>query len=110
MPSLRDLVDSPELAKALPPQVISQALGELLLLLARLLIQSTATLGTTQTEKPEASDRLLSVTEVSRILNVRPARVYDLVRRDTLPAVHVGKYIRIRGRDLERWIAGQREK
>jgi excisionase family DNA binding protein len=90
---------------------VRSPIGEhsIVLLLARLLVQASATPGTTQTEKPEALDRLLSVVEVSRILNLRPPHVYELVRRHTLPAVRVGKYVRVRAADLQVWIEAQRE-
>lgn len=48
---------------------------------------------------------LLTVQEVSAILQVRPARVYELVRIGLLPAVHLGRQVRFRKAELERWIA-----
>ena len=111
MPStLRELIEAPERARALPPDAMAAVLGELILLLARLLVHTSATLTTTQTARPEALDRLLSVVEVATVLSLRVPRVYELIRRGRLPAVRVGRSVRIRPCDLHAWIEGQREK
>jgi len=89
---------------SLAPEAVAAVIGQLILLLTRLLVHASVTPDTTETAQPVALDRLLSVIEVSRILNLRPARVYDLVRRRTLPAVRAGKFIRIRPHDLRIWI------
>ena len=45
-----------------------------------------------------------SVGEVSRLLGLRKARVYTLVREGVLPAVHIGRQIRIDKNALSEWI------
>lgn len=109
-PALRDLVDSPERARALPPEAMAAVLGELILLLARLLVQTAVTPNTTHPKNPPELERLLTVAETATILNLRPARVYELVRRRVLPIVRVGKTLRVKSGDLRGWIEGQREK
>ncbi len=52
---------------------------------------------------------MLTVREAATLLNLRHAYVYELIRQRTLPALHVGKYVRIRSRDLQAWIEAQRE-
>jgi excisionase family DNA binding protein len=108
-PSLRDLLDAPDRARSLQPEAMAEVLGDLVLLFTRLLLQASATPETMQATKPEDPDRLLTVDETATILNLRPARVYELARRRVLPAVRVGKYVRVRSRDLQSWIEDQRE-
>jgi excisionase family DNA binding protein len=108
-PTLRELLEAPERARSLPPEAMAEALGELILLVARLLVQTSVTPGTTQTENPETLDRLLSPVEVAAVLGVRVSRVYELIRQHRLPTVHVGRYLRVRRSDLRTWIDDQRE-
>jgi excisionase family DNA binding protein len=110
MPTLRELLEAPDLARSLQPGAMAEVLGELVLLLARFLAQASATPGTTQATNPEDPDRLLTVRETAALLSVRPPHVYELVRRHTLPAVRVGRFVRLRARDLHAWTEGQREK
>src|SRR6266851_1385617 len=106
---LRELLEAPERARSLPPEAMAEVLGELVLLLARLLVQTTVTPSTSQTEQPEALDRLLSAVEVATVLGVRVPRVYEIIRQHRLPTVRVGKYLRVRPSDLRTWIDDQRE-
>jgi excisionase family DNA binding protein len=48
--------------------------------------------------------RLLSVPEVAKLLSVTPGRVYELVRLRLLPAVHLGRQIRVEEQTLREWI------
>lgn len=52
-------------------------------------------------------DPLLDVNDVARLLGVRPRRVYELAEtRDQnvrLPAVRIGRTLRFRRADIERW-------
>jgi excisionase family DNA binding protein len=109
-PTLRELLEAPEGARSLAPEAMTEVIGELVLLLARLLVQTTVMSASPQTVNPEALDRLLTVDEVSGILSLRPARVYELIRMRRLPGLHVGKHVRVRSGDLQAWIEGQREK
>ncbi len=49
--------------------------------------------------------RTLTVPEVARILRVPNLHVYRLVRQGNLPAVHVGRWVRIPEEALRAWIA-----
>ncbi|MGC2494620.1 MAG: helix-turn-helix domain-containing protein [Candidatus Binatus sp.] len=44
----------------------------------------------------EPSERLLTVVEVAKMLECARSYVYELVRKGSIPAVHLGKYVRIR--------------
>ncbi len=108
-PTLREVLEAPERVGSLPPEAMPEVLGELVLLLVHLLTQISGTPGTKHPKKPEDLDRLLTVAETATVLSLRPARVYELVRQRVLPAVRVGKYVRVRSRDLQAWIEDQRE-
>jgi len=105
--TLRDLVEAPERASSIPPNAMAGLLGELVLLLARLLVQISVT--PTYEQAGKDIDRLLTVRETATFLSVRPPHVYELIHRRVLPAVRVGKYVRVRASDLHAWIENQRE-
>jgi len=48
--------------------------------------------------------RLLRITEVARILDQHETRVYQMIRAGLLPAVHLGRQVRIDELALEKWI------
>jgi excisionase family DNA binding protein len=48
--------------------------------------------------------RLLRAEEVAEVLGVAKCRVYDLVRAGLLPAVHLGRQIRIDEEALRNWV------
>ena len=50
--------------------------------------------------------RLLTVVEVAEnILNIKPERVYTLIREGLLPSVRLGRQVRIDSIALEEWIS-----
>ena len=108
-PTLRELLEAPERARSLPPEAMAEVLGELVLLLARLLVHASDTPGTAQATNREDLDPLMTVAEVAHVLNLRASRVYEIVGQRRLAAVRLGKHIRIRRLDLRDWIEGQRE-
>ncbi len=46
------------------------------------------------------TDRLLTVAEAARALSCSPAQIYRLVQRRDLPAIHIGRLVRLRPADL----------
>jgi len=48
--------------------------------------------------------RLLRAEEVAEVLGVAKCRVYDLVHAGLLPAVHLGRQIRIDEEALRNWV------
>ena len=58
------------------------------------------------TNGPEP-DRLLTLPEVAERLAIPMGHAYDLARRDLLPVVRFGKYVRVSAASLTRWIAQQ---
>ena len=85
-------------------------LGELVLLLARLLVMiNTSVPGTQQDPKQDVQERLFTVQQVADLLGVRRAHIYALARRRELPVIHVGKFVRIRPDDLHLWLQHHRQ-
>lgn len=54
--------------------------------------------------EPISKGPLLTVEEVSKRLSVPKSRAYELVRRDLLPVVRIGRQVRIDPEELEAWI------
>jgi excisionase family DNA binding protein len=107
-PTLRELIEAPESMQTLSPEARAAVLGQVVILLAQLLVQAAATPVTTPVQKGQDPARLLTVAETAHLLSVRPPHVYELIRRRRLPALRVGKYVRVRSRDLQAWIEDQR--
>jgi excisionase family DNA binding protein len=58
--------------------------------------------------KTEWTDRLLlRLPEVASLLGVGRSTVYEMVQRGDLPAVHVGRAVRIPSAALHRWVEQQ---
>ena len=109
-PTLRELLEAPERARALPPEAMAAILGELVLHLARLLVMiNTRVPGTQQDPKQETQEHLLTVQQAADLLGVRPAHVYALARRRELPVIRVGKFVRIRQGDLHVYLERHRQ-
>ena len=49
---------------------------------------------------------VLTVPEVAAELQIPPSTVYDLIRRGVIPAVRIGKRLRVPKRRLEDWVNG----
>jgi excisionase family DNA binding protein len=77
------------------PPDLQPLVGELARLIGTALVR---TLGDQSRRAPEAaaSDRLLSVPTAATLLGFKPQYVYELIRRGQLPAVQIGKYVRVR--------------
>jgi len=54
-----------------------------------------------------SSSRFLTVAEVADELRVSNMTVYRLIKSEQLPATRVGKSLRIRTDDVERFLAGR---
>ena len=51
------------------------------------------------------SDELLTADDVAELLRVTPAWVYAETRRNRIPHVRLGRYVRYRRQSLDAWIA-----
>ncbi len=50
-------------------------------------------------------DELLRPGEVQLILRIGRSKLYEMIAREEVPVVRIGRAVRIPRRDLERWIA-----
>jgi len=57
--------------------------------------------------KDATRSRFLTVAEVAEELRVSSMTVYRLIKSEQLPATRVGKSLRIREDDVERFLAGR---
>jgi excisionase family DNA binding protein len=53
---------------------------------------------------PVPDDGLLKMSDVLRLLNISRTALFNLRRRGLLPSVHVGRALRFRRQDVERYI------
>jgi len=49
-------------------------------------------------------DTVYTVPEVATILKMSKSKLYDLVKRDRIPYLKIGRNVRIRQSDLNRWL------
>ncbi len=54
------------------------------------------------------SGRLLTAAEVGEFLQVNPRWVLGAARRNAIPHIRLGRYVRFRRVDLEAWLLEQR--
>ena len=56
----------------------------------------------------DAEHEYLKVPEVARVLRIARSRAYELVADGEIPAVKIGRSVRVSRKELERWLEGQR--
>ncbi len=56
----------------------------------------------------DTQHEFLKVPEVAKELRIARSRAYELVASGTIPAVKIGRSVRVSRRDLERWLEEQR--
>ena len=52
----------------------------------------------------------LSVPEAAEVIGVSSAKMYQMVRMEGFPTVHIGKRILVSAKGLERWVEEQAQK
>jgi excisionase family DNA binding protein len=55
----------------------------------------------------ETHHEFLKVPEVARELRIARSRAYELVANGTIPAVKIGRSVRVSRKELERWLEEQ---
>lgn len=58
--------------------------------------------------KPDYEPKLISLNELQEILGIGRTKAYDLVASGELPAVRIGRIIRVDVRDVANWLEQQR--
>jgi excisionase family DNA binding protein len=48
--------------------------------------------------------RFFTVIEIAELLNLSPDRVYEAIRQNLLPSVHIGRQIRIEEQAFNEWV------
>jgi excisionase family DNA binding protein len=56
----------------------------------------------------DAQQQFLKVPEVAEELRIARSRAYELVANGTIPAVKIGRSVRVSRKELERWLEEQR--
>jgi excisionase family DNA binding protein len=56
----------------------------------------------------ESQHEYLKVPEVAEILRIARSRAYELVAEGQIPAVRIGRSVRVPRDELDRWLAEQR--
>ena len=100
--TIDELLHDPELARSLSRKELAAAYQHA----ARLEADLRALLMTApaETSSGEAVNKLLTVPAAAAQLGVPKSKLYELARRGDLPVVKLGKYVRVRTADLEKWI------
>src|SRR5262249_27866184 len=105
---LDDLLANPLQVEALTPQEARGLLLSCSALLAALAARAPNILTEQPLEHPE-SDPLLTMSTVAEDLGIPEGSERELGRRGELATVRIGKYVRVRKRDLDRWVAVHRQ-
>ena len=56
----------------------------------------------------DARHEFMKVAEVAQELRIARSRAYELVANGSIPAVKIGRNVRVRRKELESWLEGQR--
>ena len=48
--------------------------------------------------------RFFTVLEIAELLNLPPDRVYEAIRQNLLPSVHIGRQVRIEEQAFNEWV------
>ena len=56
----------------------------------------------------DARHEFMKVAEVAQELRIARSRAYELVANGSIPAVKIGRSVRVRRKELEIWLEGQR--
>jgi excisionase family DNA binding protein len=54
---------------------------------------------------PDSDDKLLTAEEVAAMLRMTPAWIYAQTRKDALPHLRLGRYVRYRRSAITAWLA-----
>ena len=55
----------------------------------------------------DESHEYLKVLEVAEVLRISRSRAYELVAGGEMPAVKIGRSVRVSRKELDRWLEGQ---
>ena len=52
-------------------------------------------------------DEIMTVPEVAKYLKISKAKIYYLIQRQQIPHIKIGRNVRVRESDLEKWLMKQ---
>ena len=58
----------------------------------------------------QLEDQLLRASDIAEFLDVSKSRAHELMANGTLPAIRIGRSIRVSRKSLERWVREQEAK
>jgi excisionase family DNA binding protein len=106
--TLDEIARNPARAAEVPSAERSRLIAQCAAIVMALTRATPDTVVSQQTDPPPPAlkgDHLLTVDEVAGRLKLTKARIYELVRGGQIPAVHCGRYWRLRPAEVERFIA-----
>jgi len=108
--TLADL--NPESLDKIPRAQIAPLIVQLASMQSALAARLSESPGKAEDQPMESQDHnaLITVEEMAKRTAFTEQYCYDLIRRGEIPAVHAGKYVRIRPEDLNSWIDKHTEK
>ena len=92
---------------SLPPSDCAQVLGDLERLKAIVWGRMLTVSDGTASSHSGADAMLLTLPQVAELLAIPTGHAYELARRDVLPVVRFGKYVRVSEASLTKWIGKQ---
>lgn len=105
--ALAEVLADPRRVAAIPSEEIPVLLGEIERLRTALWAQLVRPLETPRVAASVDADEYLTVPEAAAALRFTDAYLYEAVRRQDLPAIRKGRYVRIRRDDLRAWLDGR---
>lgn len=61
----------------------------------------------TSAVRNEEKDTMLDVNQLAAYLNVSPSWIYDRIKDNDIPHTKLGKYLRFRKREIDKWLTTQ---
>src|SRR5206468_2898326 len=105
---LQHFLESPESVDEVSLEALPALLVDISALLARLASTQARIAARlrmlSEAEHDPDEDRLIDVRAAADYLSLKRAYLYALIREGRFPAVRMGKYVRVRFRDLRTWV------
>ena len=98
VPTLEDIAHNPALALGLPESLKDKLVARCAALIVTLTLPASEPVQTREAPagQAEPSERLLTAGETAGMLGCATSYVYELLRKGAIPAIRLGKYVRIR--------------
>jgi excisionase family DNA binding protein len=101
-PTIDEVAENPSLALEMAPDLALTKLAKAAGAQAVLMVRAVTAASAPSTKRD--TEPLLTAAEVAALLHVPKARVYELTRQGVLPAARIGKNVRFRRSEIDRWL------